>query len=249
METLTYKNHLISIFFEQGASNPFEEWDGYNCLMTLAARNFSKDYSKGEIVKYIANKLSDNQITYHKANLLEIINSKASGYYGQPSNIQDFNIDYPLMEYSVIERADLIREYIAEIDDLEILSDLCEYMKIPYFYGTSTGYSQGDYSDVLVAWNPSFGEITGIKENEVTTEQLESYFKLYGAWAWGDVYFYTITQSDSDEIIDSCTGFYGSDHEESGLLPTARETIDYVLQKDQKLKSDIQKYNQFVAAH
>lgn len=48
--------------------------------------------------------------------------------------------------------------------------------------------------------------------------------KTYTQWCNGEVYWYTI-ELDGDDI-DSCSDFYGSDHEESGLMDQARSVID-----------------------
>lgn len=56
---------------------------------------------------------------------------------------------------------------------------------------------------------------------------LESEIETFSQWANGDVFGYTITDSDDNEIQDgSCWGFYGWDHEESGLLEYAKDAID-----------------------
>lgn len=62
---------------------------------------------------------------------------------------------------------------------------------------------------------------------------LRSTVNLYGYWAWGDVYGYVIEQrdpEDPDEWIDacdhnSCWGYYGDDHAESGLEDAALECV------------------------
>jgi hypothetical protein len=55
---------------------------------------------------------------------------------------------------------------------------------------------------------------------------------LWGHWAWGDVYGFII---ESEDFNDSCWGFYGDNHEKSGLLDMARESIDHHL-KDKRKK-------------
>ena len=64
-------------------------------------------------------------------------------------------------------------------------------------------------------------QILGYLRNEV--EQYDQYLT-------GEVYGYVIRGSD-EETIDSCWGFYGSDHKASGLLESARGAIDAELDK------------------
>ena len=56
-------------------------------------------------------------------------------------------------------------------------------------------------------------------------EKVEGYLKgevnTYDQFLRGEVYTYTV-QNEDGEIIDGCGGFYGSDHETSGLLDYAR---------------------------
>ncbi|MCQ2232457.1 MAG: hypothetical protein MJZ30_11480 [Paludibacteraceae bacterium] len=57
----------------------------------------------------------------------------------------------------------------------------------------------------------------------------ESEIKVLSDYYEGNVFGYTITDPDGEETDDSCWGFYGSDHEESGLLDQARCAIDYMI--------------------
>ena len=54
---------------------------------------------------------------------------------------------------------------------------------------------------------------------------LKSTLETFNQFISGEVYYYRIEDSDGEEV-DGCGGFYGSDHEKSGLLTAARETID-----------------------
>jgi hypothetical protein len=53
-------------------------------------------------------------------------------------------------------------------------------------------------------------------------ECLEQEVKTYDDYLTGEVYGFRTLDSFSGEEIDSCYGFYGSDHEKSGLLESAR---------------------------
>jgi len=66
------------------------------------------------------------------------------------------------------------------------------------------------------------------EENRATALRvLESEVKTYDNYIRGNCYSYTLTD-DNDEILDSCSGFYGHDHEASGLLESAGITKDEV---------------------
>jgi len=64
---------------------------------------------------------------------------------------------------------------------------------------------------------------------EQIKEWLLSEVKVYDDYVKGDAYSYFIKD------IDSCCGYYGCDHEENNLLPTARRSIDrYIEEKENK---------------
>jgi len=51
----------------------------------------------------------------------------------------------------------------------------------------------------------------------------------------GEIYEYSVTQGENEEILDSCSGYYGNDHEKSGLLAEAREFIDNSIKEENPL--------------
>lgn len=57
--------------------------------------------------------------------------------------------------------------------------------------------------------------------------------ELYNDYLSGAVYDYSVEDGDG-ESIDSCCGFYGYDHEKSGLLENAKNSIDYVIEQNKK---------------
>lgn len=61
---------------------------------------------------------------------------------------------------------------------------------------------------------------------EKTIACLESELKTYDTYLRGDVYGYRILDKEGNDI-DSCWGFYGYDHEKSGLMDEAKGYIDY----------------------
>lgn len=60
-------------------------------------------------------------------------------------------------------------------------------------------------------------------------EYLRSEIETYDAYITGAVYYYQIVLPDGTED-DSCGGYYGSDHNTSGLLEAARNAIDCAIQ-------------------
>lgn len=80
----------------------------------------------------------------------------------------------------------------------------------------------------------------GKKAKKKAEEILIGEVKTYDTYLTGDVYGYKITDKDNKDIdscIDSCWGFYGYDHEKSGLMPEARRIIDYEIEHLKKVGS------------
>jgi hypothetical protein len=60
---------------------------------------------------------------------------------------------------------------------------------------------------------------------------MKAELETYDDYLNGNVYGYTI---DGDDWEDSLWGFYGYDHEKSGLLYEAQGSIDYELNRQKK---------------
>jgi hypothetical protein len=116
------------------------------------------------------------------------------------------------------------KDAIAHFDMLEWL---CHLAEIPFYFGQSNGYCQGHSALVMSFATPEWAKKVGAPKESLEA-QCEGAFDLYTAWAWGDVYgISSIIAPDMTEVEDaSVWGFYGSDHEKSGLLDSARESIE-----------------------
>ena len=219
METITYKGYDIEIGYDDFASNPFEEWD---CNLPLISTN--KDYSDGGINDYLSEVLTDNQIIRHQSDLCEVL-----------------DIEYFLDDkHDKEDKIDFIRDEIRSTSSYSALEKVCELAKVPCLNTVSRGYSQGDWSNLFICYTDEFEKITGCTIDSVDDKMLQSTADLFGYWAWGDVYCYNVLDKDGD-VIDSCGGFYGDDHDENGLMDMAKEFIDSEvyhskLKKIEKLK-------------
>lgn len=60
---------------------------------------------------------------------------------------------------------------------------------------------------------------------ELVRRCLEAEVETYAAYLEGSVFGFTVRDPDG-EVVDSTWGYYGNDHEASGLLPDARGVID-----------------------
>ena len=65
------------------------------------------------------------------------------------------------------------------------------------------------------------------KFKEEVTNILNLEIETYNTYIEGDIYEYSI-KDEEGEMLDSCCGFYGYNHEESGLMGEARDFIDNI---------------------
>lgn len=70
------------------------------------------------------------------------------------------------------------------------------------------------------------------------TEYLKGEVKTYDDYLTGNVYSYTVENADGKEI-HSCSGYFGYDHEKSGLLESAKSEIDADIKHEDKKLHDI----------
>jgi len=204
METEIYKGYEIEIDNTDYAENPFEQWDG-NVPLISKHGDGGTDYSKGNINSYLETFFTDNQIVRHQKKIAEIFNI----------DLQYFK-DY---EFSKDDKISDIRSAIYESNDFKELEEFCQLAKIPHLRTSRNGYSQGDWSELFICETPQFLEETGC--TSLTDEMMKAGADLYGFWAFGDVYSFNIPA-----IEDACSGFYGTDHEKSGLMEEAKSSID-----------------------
>lgn len=213
MEIINYKGFDIKISHQLYAENPFEEWD--DCMPLISKSDgYVQDYSKGDINDYLSDILSDGQIIRHQKELAEVLEMNLEDYETKEDKIDD------------------IRSEIGSTEDFDALAVVCKLSNTPYKNTSSRGCSQGDHAYIFTCYTKRFETITGctlqqIKEND----SLKNAVDLFGYWAWGETYKFYIP-----EIEDSCGGFYGSDHKESGLLEMAIDSIDGHLESVKRKK-------------
>jgi hypothetical protein len=220
-ETIEYKGFEIEVKQDNDPENPFTSWD---CLIPLMWDNCERyhntitDYSDGDIADFLANSPSDGQIIRHQKKIAELF--------------EDIDLEYMKEnEYSKSEKVDEIRWKIrclnATFDQLE---EYCNLMKIPCLSTSRSGYSQGDYVEIFTCYTDKFYKVTGASREQIagSDTELKHNADLLGYWMFNDVFGYDI------EGIDSCCGYYGDDHEESGLLEAARGAIDWHLKEKEE---------------
>jgi hypothetical protein len=72
-------------------------------------------------------------------------------------------------------------------------------------------------------------------------EKIYGYMKgtieTYDQYLRGDVYGYQISKEDTDDITDSCYGYFGDDH--SYIIDEAKSIIDYYAKEEEKIQKEL----------
>jgi len=224
METIEYRGYSIEIHRDEYPANPFEEWDCEPPMVVLYGR-----YEKSEYwLELTAPTLTEEQI---KGSLPAI-----KGALGITGGLLAFCTDYAYSYRGNYANAtdlfnDAIGEYVtqqSDCDKMETLADLYNAIGVPALCTSVQGYSQGDYAELLIVCTPEYQKRIGTK---LTLESLRATADLYAAWAYGDVYGYQVPSID-----ESCWGFYGPDHKDSGLLEYAQNAIDCHIERTRRAR-------------
>lgn len=230
---------IVKAIRDESPDNPWNAWDGQPPLIVYHDRNIEE---LGDVPNPLAG-MSDSFIARHWRALCKIFDQA-------PDAAQERKADYGYFKIADAKR-ELLDEWLDEIkpsrysghagDYMTALGELCELRGWPSLSTSSHGYSQGDYAELLLIFSPAYAKEIGAawprsaKAKAEARERLKSDAKLWGAWAWGDVYGFVIESADGTELpgdcLDSCWGFYGDDFAWSGLAEAAAESLAHIRQE------------------
>lgn len=229
---------------DESPESPWDAWDGQPPLIVYYDRSLDE---KGDVPNPLAD-MSDSFIARNWRALCKIFDQS-------PDAAKERKADYGYFKIADAKR-ELLDEWLDDIrpsrysghagDYMTAMGELCELRGWPSLSASSHGYSQGDYAELLLIFSPAYAKEIGAawprsaKAKAEARERLKSDAKLWGAWAWGDVYGFVIESLDSDgdpdgDCLDSCFGFYGDDFAWSGLAEAAAESLAYI-RKERKAK-------------
>lgn len=231
-DSIEYKGCTISIHTDQDAENPFEAWDCEPPIATFYGARHGRFGTYGDLLSVyeLAGMLPpetwkrEERVRFIREHLKCSLREFAERKRDEGLHDVDAFASLLLDQCDVSEPPSSWRE---AGDYFDLLETLCKLAGIACYNGQSNGYSQGDSTLVFVMATPAWVETVGAP-HESLPDQCKNAFNLYSAWAWGDVYGFTC--EDNGEPLDgfdsSVWGFYGDNHEKSGLLEAARGAID-----------------------
>lgn len=268
------RGYRIKAEQDSSPSNPFEDSEGNFPMLVMfdgeiiagsrSGRQNNSCYEipdnlRGQAISTVLWRYSLEQIVHWQVHLAKLLGVTVRGlteHWDEPT------------AYVSLDDADALRQELSSVygdmrasDKLEACAAMHQLLDIHAIVGTTRGYCQGDYAEVLVVATPEAIEKFGINleeiraevkanldmrvihpdvlgdaaklealiESKVAERLCQSQIDLYGDWAWGNVYGYVIQEPVTDEDgeiedwveIDSCWGYYGTDHAKSGLAEAA----------------------------
>lgn len=234
-ETLEYKGYKIEVQNDEGPENPFEAWDCEPPLVTFYAgrHGCAKSYqgapeNMGGIIRLMPD------TCFARGQRVPLIKGMLNCSMREFADVvrEYGDVKSAFIQLATEQAGDKPEGWRAAIEWMELAESLLNWACIPCLNTQSNGYSQGDSTLLLVILTPDW--MKNIKP-EHAADCMQSAVDLYSAWAWGDVYGVSAIHapgededSEGEEIEDgSCWGFYGRDHEKSGLMEHARNAIDW----------------------
>lgn len=201
LEVIYYKGHEIHVMPDFDPVNPWTDWDTNPPLLDYGDRLVQ---AYGDDLRDLP-LLTDSAI---RGNAKDI-----AAALGEPSLLRA--VGYERYNYSLASDAinDALSDYAAGCSG----ADLLEIVEQVWAWSGAETLRVGDR--LLVA-TPKWLTSTGVCADHAA-EALAGSARLFDDWASGAVYGF-----DVPSIGDSCWGFYGWDHDKSGLLAHARDAID-----------------------
>lgn len=239
-----HNGYRIRTEFDQAHANPFEEDDcNWPISVRLPDRRSSdfKDYDATGQTHETRNPLArfgDAQLVHWQVHIAKVLGTTVrdamQSWFDTVGNDGEVVTGYCTNAVTLRDALNHVFDQDVENDQLfDTCVALYKLIDIPAYTKQVTGYCQGDWAEVLVVAPPEAAEKFGY-EGGPGDADLEATANLYGWWAFGDVYGYVIEKpievdEDGDvtewEEIASCWGYYGPDHDESGLAEAALEEV------------------------
>lgn len=229
IEKIKYRGYKIKIYHDDCPSNPFEEWDCEPPIVVSFDRRIV-EYGIGLSLP----ELTREEIKLNIQKVIELLGGKNISLLKLLSVFEQRDCaiykGWTATDYVNANIEFLFDDIYSNSDKMEFLVDVYAIKGIVAVTECVTGYSQGDYANVIAVATEEWIKNAGVPIESIA-RQLENAIKLYRQWAFGDVYGYEISK-----IEDSCGGFYGSDHVKSGLFECAKDAIDYHIECQRKKK-------------
>jgi len=206
MESIKYKGYTINIKYDECTENP-REWDNLGNMLC-----FHNRYNLGD------NNLKDEFCYTKECNL---------------KNLTDYCENWDEVEKVLKKEFNVVVIMPLWLYDHGGLSmKTCKH-------GQHSGFDCGQIGFIYVTREDILKEYGYKRITKKILENVENILirelEIYNDYIGGYVYGYNI-ENEAGGLIDSCSGFYGYDFENNGLMEYAKNAIDCDIQKTRKEK-------------
>ncbi len=225
VHTEEYLGHTIEIWQDEFSRDPWKEEDGNPPLAVYSDRDITE---YGESVNCVP-ELTREQIKANIKAICDLCNVKTVFALNR-LGIGNDDV-YENIREAIAQHVDDLGYY----DRLKALCDLYNMTGQPALLKSVTGYSQGQWAQVLAVATTQFQADHGDVGYWQETNNLKSAIQLWADWCYGNVYGYKALDADGEEIEDgSCWGFFGDYDRPYGALHEAEAAINWRVSQDRK---------------
>lgn len=228
--------HLrVEIDQDSFAENPWESWDFQTPIMVYSDRNL-QIWDSGDDIENVFARFSDYQVSRHWREICRILDVSESDHESETADLKSWAPGW--------SKADCRREHFSETlrdlpdsDRLDSLAALYGLIGIPAICVARNGYCQRDWLNILLVATPEHANRCGfdLKNPQHDIRQsLEADADLFAAWAFGDVFGYSIECEETGETLDSCCGFYGALYDNEYLFSEINDAIERALEESKR---------------
>jgi len=209
---------LVTIDTQDSPENPWENWDCQTPLIWGNGQRFETLDSGDDIANFFK-RVSSAWVSRHWRAICKPLDLDESAHdrdsrdniRGTSSTLSDSRWDMFTLRLEELE-SDASDSWAGQVDFFDALESLYKMLGLPCLSFQRDGYSQGDSVVGFLVATPEHAARCGFdlaKPGHDIKKSLEGDADLFGAWAFGDVYGYTLEDADGDHL-DSCWGFYGA---------------------------------------
>lgn len=181
--------------------------------------------------------------------LAEVLYDEDGACFNPRTELRECNtadLSMTMRGYSLPNELDIPFDELDSIEDVrawvrrELGPDLA-------WMGTVSGYSHGGVkfrvSDSHDYWDGGFAGVVTLRKSRIRyhagvkritaktlatfVEQAVSEVDYYSAWGEGEVYYYRVTNTETDEVVDSCGGYIGDEDLAYAFSEAVRIAEDY----------------------
>ena len=220
----------LTIHQDQDAENPWKSWDGMTPLAWFSLGNGRWNgptvHDSGDSILDALEGVTPQWAARHRAAICSALDLDAVALDAEAAQgAKDWGAGLGFVRLEMLQES---LDEMAQGNASDYLDAVAAIWKLRGFNALTfqaNGYSQGDSVLGLLVQTPAFLARVGLnnpdkRAADAIAGDLEGDAKLFGAWAFGDVFGFGLSD-DQGEHLDSCFGFYGRPEKSWPVLEAA----------------------------